>query len=205
MGCDLLRKQHMKNKEITRADILSIDEYAVVRGERKRFVSAIKKDRRVAVGPDASFYFESFETMLHQVQEMLFIERGGEAQVDDELNAYNTLIPNGHELVATLMFEIDNAKRRAEFLSGLGGVENKVKLFLNDDVINGVPEAEIERTNDSGKASALHFLHFPFQEKQVRQFKNLETAITLGVEHKKYSHLAIIPKETQKSLSEDLD
>jgi hypothetical protein len=119
----------MTNKEITRADLLNVDEYAIIRTERKRLVSGLKKNRRISVGPDATFYFESFDTILHQIQEMLHIERGGEEQINDELSAYSSLIPNGKELVATLMFEIDNAQRRAEFLGGLGGAE-KLHLYI---------------------------------------------------------------------------
>lgn len=195
----------MKKKEITRADIISNDDYAAVRVERKRLVSSMKKNRRISVGPDATFYFESFDTMLHQVQEMLYIERGGENQIKDELIAYNSLIPNGSELVATLMFEIDNAQRRAEFLSGLGGVESTIKLILDSEEIIGVPEIDVERTNESGKASSIHFMHFPFSESQSEKFKDLKKVITLSINHKIYGHLAIVPEVSRKVLSEDLD
>jgi len=192
-------------KKITRDDFLSHDEYAVVRAERKRKVSSLKKNRRISVGPDATFYFESFDTMLHQVQEMLYIERGGEEQIDDELNAYNPLIPNGCELIATLMFEIDNPERRAKFLSELGGVENTVKLILDSDVINGIPEIDIERTNESGKTSSIHFLHFPFKISQFLKFKNHKTSVTLSINHQEYGHQAIVPDVIRKILSEDFD
>ena len=195
----------MPNKEITRADLLDFDEYLAVRKERKSLISGIKKNRRISVGPDATFYFESFDTMLHQIQEMLYIERGGEEQVDDELNAYNSLIPNGKELVATLMFEIDNVQRRTEFLSRLGGVEKKIKLVLNDEVIDGVPELDIERTNESGKTSSIHFIHFPLNESQSKKFKDLKTSVTLGIDHEKYGHIAQFPDIFQEALSKDLD
>jgi hypothetical protein len=195
----------MPIKEITRADLLDFDEYVAVRKNRKSLVSSLKKNRRISVGPDATFYFESFDTMLHQIQEMLYIERGGEDQIEDELNAYNSLIPNGHELIATLMFEIDNAERRAEFLARLGGVENKIKIVLNDDVIDGVPELDIERTNESGKTSSIHFIHFPFNQDQSKKFKDLETSVKLGIDHEGYGHMALIPKISQEALSKDLD
>ena len=101
--------------EITNDDIMARDDYIAVRPARKREITAIKKNRRVSVGPDATFYFESYDTMLHQVQEMLYIEKGGDDQIEDELSAYNPLIPNGRELVATLMFEIDEPVRRESF------------------------------------------------------------------------------------------
>ena len=112
-------------REITRADIIDIDDYAKNRREHKRRVSEIKRNRRVEVGPFATFYFENFDTMWHQVHEMLHIERGGEAQIEDELDAYNPLIPQGDELIATVMFEIDDPKRRDTVLSTLGGIESR--------------------------------------------------------------------------------
>ena len=93
-------------RSITRADILPIERYVSERRQLKSHISAIKQKRRVKVGPYATFYFENYETMWHQVHEMLYIERGGEAQIKDELEAYNPLIPQGDELVATVMFEI---------------------------------------------------------------------------------------------------
>ena len=100
-------------REITPDDILGLEDYEKVRAERKQRIAEVKKNRRVSVGPDATFYFESYDTMLHQVLEMLYIEKGGDDQIPDELSAYNPLIPNGRELVATLMFEIDEPDRRA--------------------------------------------------------------------------------------------
>ena len=92
-------------RQITRDDVLSMDEYGKMRAAKRREMIELKKPRRVPVGPDATFYFENYETMWAQVHEMLWIERGGEEQIVDELAAYNPLIPQGRELVATLMFE----------------------------------------------------------------------------------------------------
>lgn len=195
----------MPNRQITRADLLAMDEYIAVRPERKRSISALKKNRRVSVGPDATFYFESFDTMLHQVQEMLYIERGGEAQIEDELNAYNPLIPSGRELVATLMFEIDDAVRRTEFLNGLGGVENTVTVSLGGEVITAVPEDDIDRTTADGKASSIQFLHFPFTGEQVEKFRDPETTVTLGIGHKKYGHMANLTDAAKEALAKDFD
>lgn len=191
--------------EITRADILAIDDYIAVRPERKRAVTDLKKNRRVAIGPDATFYFESYDTMLHQVQEMLYIERGGEDQIDDELSAYNPLIPKGRELVATLMFEIDDETRRAEFLAGLGGVEETVTVTMAGETIEGVPEDDIDRTTADGKASSIQFLHFPFTETQVEKFRDPETTVTLGIGHQKYGHMAILSDAVKAALAEDFD
>ncbi|NQV82439.1 MAG: DUF3501 family protein [Rhodospirillales bacterium] len=195
----------MPNRKITRADILPMDEYIAVRPERKRTISELKKNRRVHVGPDATFYFESFETMLHQVQEMLYIERGGEAQIEDELTAYNPLIPGGRELVATLMFEIDDPVRREGFLANLGGVENTVTITVGGEVIPAIPEDDIDRTTADGKASSIQFLHFPFTDQQVETFRDTQTPVTLGVGHAKYGHMANLPGAVRDALIRDFD
>ena len=124
--------------KLTREDILPMAEYGQQWAEKSKTMSATKRDRRVAVGPDASFYFESYETMWHQVHEMLFIEGGGEAQIPSELEAYNPLIPNGCELVATFMIEIDNPERRRCVLAGLGGIEKCLTLCVDGKIITGV-------------------------------------------------------------------
>ena len=125
--------------EITRDDVIPMDEYAAVRKERRARMTEFKRTRRLMVGPDATFNFECYETMWLQVHEMLFIERGGEEQIPDELSAYNPLIPNGTELVATVMFEIDDPVRRANFLAGLGGVEETITIEFAGESIPGMP------------------------------------------------------------------
>ena len=115
-----------EKREISKEDIMPFDVYTKNRKELRKNIVDFKKDRRVALGPYATFYFESYETMLAQVQEMLYIEKGGEEQLKDELAAYNPLVPNGKELTATLMFEIDNPVSRAAFLGKVGGIEEKV-------------------------------------------------------------------------------
>ncbi|MEE8204072.1 MAG: DUF3501 family protein, partial [Alphaproteobacteria bacterium] len=148
--------------EITRADILPMSDFAAERRERRREISEIKKNRRVEIGPHAALYFENYDTMWWQVHEMLFIEKGGEAQIDDELRAYNPLVPKGDELVATLMFEIDDRERRERLLSRLGGVENAVTLSFAGETVSAVAEDDVERSTAEGRASSVHFLHFPF-------------------------------------------
>ena len=157
----------MPKHEITPADIMPMAEYEAIRLDRRRELAAAKRDRRLSCGPDATFYFESWDTMWFQIHEMLFIEKGGEDQIADELSAYNPLIPKGRELVATLMFEINDPDRRARFLAGLGGVEETVTLTVGDQVVKGVPEADIDRTTADGKASSVQFIHFPFTDEQV--------------------------------------
>jgi len=192
-------------KSLNRDDIMAMDDYAKERKERRKAVTETKKNRRLGIGPDATCYFESFETMWHQIHEMLYIERGGEEQIDDELRAYNPLIPNGRELVMTLMFEIDDPERRTRLLNGLGGVEETLTITVGDDVIRGIPEKDVDRTSAEGKASAIQFLHFPFSAEQVAGFKNPGNKIVVGIGHEKYGHMAVMPEPVREALSHDFD
>ena len=190
--------------EITKADIMPMAEYGPARKERRAQVTAMKRDRRVSIGPDATFYFENYDTMFHQIHEMLWIEKGGDDQIEDKLEAYNPLIPQGRELVATLMFEIDDEVRRGAFLAGLGGVEETISFaFDGTDKIRGQPEEDIDRTNAAGKASAIQFLHFPFTAEQIFKFHDPNVQITLGITHPKYGHMAILSAETRAALAGD--
>ncbi|NQU60083.1 MAG: DUF3501 family protein [Rhodospirillales bacterium] len=191
--------------EITRDDVLAMDDYVKVRPARKKSVTELKKNRRVSVGPDATFYFESYDTMLHQVHEMLYIERGGEDQIADELSAYNPLIPKGRELVATLMFEIEDAARRADFLAGLGGVEETVTMTIGGETIAGQPELDVDRTNADGKASSIQFLHFAFTDTQAEKFKDPSVDVVLGIGHEKYGHMAKLSDTVKSALGGDFD
>ena len=159
-----------KKISITENDIIDIDSYIKQRNDIKKKINEIKKYRRIHVGPHATFYFESYDTMLYQIQEMLFIERGGKEQMNDELKAYNPLIPKGSSLVATLMFEIDNPVVRKNFLNSIGGIENHIFLKINNSKILARPEDDTERTNSEGKASSVHFLHFDFNDLQKKRF-----------------------------------
>ena len=191
-------------REIERADVMEFDAYANIRRERKRAVAEIKKNRRVEVGPFATFYFESFDTMLHQVQEMLHIERGGEEQIPGELAAYNPLIPKGDELVATVMFEITDPERRARELARLGGVEETMTLAFDGETVKGVPEADVDRTNAAGKASSVQFVHFPFAPAQTANFKQPEARIVLSIGHENYAHMAVMSEPVRAALAGDL-
>ncbi|MEE8351012.1 MAG: DUF3501 family protein [Rhodospirillales bacterium] len=191
--------------QITRDDIMALEEYTAQRSEKKTAISALKKNRRVSVGPDATFYFESYDTMFHQIHEMLYIEKGGDDQIDDELSAYNPLIPNGRELVATLMFEIEEPNRRETFLSGLGGVENTVSLTLGDETITALPEEDVDRTNADGKASSVQFLHFTFTDEQIKKFRDPKTDVVLGIDHTAYGHMAKLAETIREALAQDFD
>jgi hypothetical protein len=188
---------------MTRADILPLQEYAEVRDERRRRMAELKKDRRVHVGPDVTFYFENFETMLHQVHEMLAVEKGGEAQIEDELRAYNPLIPGGRELVATMMIEIDDPRRRERVLRELGGIENTVAFAVAGKTVAAVPEKDIERTTKDGKTSSVHFLRFPFTDAQVAAFRADGARVVLALSHPGYDHMAALPDPVRAALAQD--
>ena len=192
-----------EKKEIQKSDIMPLDEYIKDRKELRKNIVNFKKNRRVALGPYATFYFESYETMLAQVQEMLYIEKGGDEQLHDELIAYNPLIPNGKELTATLMFEIDNPISRAAFLARVGGIEEMVFMKINGETVKGVPEEDVDRTSAEGKASSVQFIHFNFTDEQIEKFKSNDVDIELGMDHKEYSHTTKLSKENISSLSAD--
>jgi hypothetical protein len=190
---------------LTAADILPWEEYAKARAEHRSRVSAIKRNRRVEVGPHVTFYFESFDTMWLQVQEMLHIEKGGAEQLKDELAAYNPLIPQGRELVATFMIEIDDPLRRARVLAGLGGIEETAFFRLGAEKIPALPEADQDRTTAEGKASSVQFVHFPFTEAQIAAFRQPGAQVILGLAHPAYSHMAVVPEATRAELAGDFD
>ena len=192
-----------EKREIQKSDIMPLDAYIKDRKELRKNIVNFKKNRRVALGPYATFYFESYETMLAQVQEMLYIEKGGDEQLHDELIAYNPLIPNGKELTATLMFEIDNPISRAAFLGKVGGIEEMVFMRINGETVKAVPEEDVDRTSAEGKASSVQFIHFNFTDKQIQKFKSSDVNIELGMDHKEYSHTTKLSKENIASLSED--
>ncbi|MDB9819584.1 DUF3501 family protein [Candidatus Pelagibacter sp.] len=192
-----------EKKQIEKEDLLPFDVYAKSRKQIRKDLVEFKKDRRIALGPYATFYFESFETMVAQVQEMLHIEKGGDEQLKDELVAYNPLVPNGKELTATLMFEIDNPISRAAFLGKVGGIEEKIFMKINDEIVKAVPEEDVDRTSAEGKASSVQFIHFKLSDDQVSKFKSDSATIELGIDHKEYTHTTRLAENSVKSLCAD--
>jgi hypothetical protein len=190
-------------RTITRADIISMVEYGAMRGEQRKRVSEIKRSRRIEVGPYSTFYFENYDTMWHQIHEMLFVEKGGEAQIQDELEAYNPLIPNGNELIATVMFEIPEAPRRTAVLHMVGGIEHHMLLSISGETIRGEPDADRENTSEEGKASSVQFARFTLTAAQKAAFKS-DAAVMLGFDHPRYGHLAVMPPATRAALAQDL-
>ena len=192
-----------ESRRIQKSDIMPLEVYVRNRKELRKNIVNFKKNRRIALGPYATFYYESYETMLAQVQEMLYIEKGGDEQLQDELTAYNPLIPNGKELTATLMFEIDNPVSRAAFLGKVGGIEQMVFMKLNGETIKAIPEEDVDRTSADGKASSVQFVHFNFSDEQIQKFKLKDVDIELGMDHKEYSHTTKLTRENIISLLAD--
>ena len=192
-----------EKRQIEKKDLMQADAYAESRKKIRKDLVEFKKDRRIALGPYATFYFESFETMVAQVQEMLHIEKGGDEQLKDELIAYNPLVPNGKELTATLMFEIDNPISRGAFLGKVGGIEEKIFMKIDNEVVKAVPEDDVDRTSAEGKASSVQFIHFKFNDEQINKIKLGKASIELGIDHKEYAHTTKLTEENVKSLSAD--
>lgn len=190
-------------RELTAADLISDVDFGKVRKQRRAEILPVKKLRRVPVGPEVTFYFESYDTMLMQVQEMLYIERGGAEQVKDELAAYDPLIPKGNELVATVMIEVADADRRLRVLLGLTHFERHLFIQVGNDKIYCMPEEDAERTSADGKTSSVHFVRFPFSGEQVKAFLDDANQVMVGVDHVNYNHLAVLSPESKAELARD--
>jgi hypothetical protein len=195
------RSQH----RIVEADIIAPDVYARERAERRKALIPIKRNRRVEVGPYATFYFENYDTMLAQVHEMLHIEKGGKEQIQGELDAYNPLIPQGSELIATLMIEIDEPARRNTALMKLAGIEESVYLQIGSDRIKAKPTEYDDRITEEGKTSSVHWVRFSFTKVQIAAFKREGETVILGLAHRQYGHMAMVPADVRAELAKDFD
>ena len=187
--------------KITPADILPLKEYDQRRAALKQNLLPVKKLRRVEVGPFATFYFENYDTMWLQVQEMLRIEKGGEEQLAGELQAYNPLIPQGDELIATMMLEIEDGERRNATLLTLGGIEESVFMEIGAEKIQATPTEYDDRTTPDGKTSSVHWLRFKLTPAQIARFKN--ERVIIGVAHRNYGHMAVLGEATRAALAKD--
>lgn len=188
---------------ITRDDLISNEDYALIRQTKRAENVARKARRQLAVGPHVTVLFECWDSMWLQIQDMLYIEKGGEAQIEDELRAYNPMIPNGRELTATLLFEIDDPRQRHKLLSSLGGVEDDIYLQVGERRIKAVPEGDVERTNQAGKTSAVHFFHFPFTDSDIAAFRDPKTPVVFVIDHASYGHMARLSDEVRRELAND--
>lgn len=192
-----------QQRRITREDLLPLPEYQKARKERRAQILQIKQHRRIEVGPYAAFYFENYDTMLQQVQEMLYIEKGGEAQIEDELTAYNPLIPQGAELVCTLLLEVEDPGRRDRILRTLSYIENHIFMQIDGARIPAIALPGEERTRDDGKTSSVHFLRFPFTPAQIAAFRDPSVSVLLGIEHQNYAHIAPLSQASREALAGD--
>ena len=190
-------------RKIVPEDLLSLADYEFRRKSLKQNLIPVKKQRRIEVGPFATFYFENYATMWLQVQEMLRIEKGGADQIPGELEAYNPLIPQGDELIATLMLEIEDANRRNAVLLTLGGIEETVFLEIGDETIHAAPTEYDDRTTPDGKTSSVHWLRFTFTPQQKLRFTHGAERVVLGLSHPHYGHMAVLNAQTRAALAKD--
>jgi hypothetical protein len=192
-----------ETRRIEPADIMPTREYAARRKELRQARIASKGARRLQVGPYATVLFENYASMLAQVQEMLYIEKGGDEQLIEEMAAYNPMIPQGSELTATMLLEIEDADKRGKVLATLGRIEDHVAIRIGAERIVGVPDEEEERTNAAGKTSAVHFFHFPFTAQQIAAFRTPDTQVLFEIAHPNYGHIAILSEAMRAELAKD--
>lgn len=188
-------------RQITEADILPDKDYAAQRKALRSQAIALKKHRRVEVGPHATFYFENYQTMWLQVQEMLRIEKGGREQIAGELETYNPLIPQGDELIATMMLEIEDTNRRHATLLTLGGIEETIFIEIGGTRILATPTEYDDRTTSDGKTSSVHWLRFKLPPDLIARFKT--ERVVIGIDHKNYGHMAVLGDDTRAALAQD--
>jgi hypothetical protein len=192
-------------REITRDDLMSLEQYAEQRGEFRQRVLAHKKHRQVALGPNATLYFEDRLTLLYQIQEMLRIEKVFEADgINEELEAYNPLIPSGRNFKATFMIEYADATVRAAQLEKMLNIEDLVWIQVGEhDKVWAIADEDLERSNDT-KTSAVHFLRFEISDEMAQELK-AGADLQIGVQHAVYTYDTLVEGDTRASLLADLD
>ena len=188
---------------LTKEDLLPLEEFAKIRVQKRQETLEIKKNRRIPLGPEATLFFENFDTLWWQIQEMLYIEKGGDAQMEDELLAYNPLLPQGQELVATFMIEIDDPVRRAQVLGMLGGIEHHLCLRFAGHTLKAMPEEDPNRTTESGKTSAIHFVHWAFTKDQIVDFSKPQQDIIVEITHPRFSFKTLMTEDVRMALQAD--
>jgi hypothetical protein len=190
---------------LTRNDLMSLEQYSTARKDFRAKVMEHKRNRSVAVGPNATWSFEDQLTMQYQVQEMLRVERIFEADaIQEELDSYNPLIPDGHNWKATFLLEFPDADERRERLSQLKGVEDRCWVQVAGfDRVWAIADEDLERENDD-KTSSVHFLRFELSPQMCAQVK-AGAAIGVGIDHDNYRHaLSSLPQNVRDSLAKDI-
>ena len=190
--------------KLGRADLFSLERYHEVRAEFRARVLAHKRGRQVAVGPNATLYFEDRLTVQYQIQEMLRVERIFEAEaVEEELAAYNPLIPDGANLKATFMIEYADPGERRLMLGRLTGIEDRVWMEAGDDRVFAVADEDLDRATDD-KTSAVHFLRFELPGR-MRSALGKGAAMRFGIDHREYRHERTLTGDPRAALMADLD
>lgn len=192
-------------EKLSRKSLWSLEQYAEARPHFRAEVMAHKAPRRVAIGPHATLYFEDFLTMKYQVQEMLRAERIFEAAgIEEELETYNPLIPDGSNLKATFMIEYGEAAERQAALARLGGIEDTLWLRAEGgEKVYAIANEDLQRSTDD-KASAVHFLRFELGPETIAAFK-AGRLIELGIDHERLAGTVTLTPEQTASLAADLD
>jgi len=193
-------------RKLTREDLYSLEQYADLRADFRKKVMEHKKDRRLMLGTNATLYFEDRVTMQYQVQEMLRIERIFEADgINEELDAYNPLIPDGSNWKATFMIEFPDADERQQMLEQLVGIEDRVYMQVADfDRVYAIADEDLERDNEQ-KTSAVHFLRFELSAEQSAALK-AGASLIAGIDHDNYRvEIGPVPDNIRESLVNDLD
>ena len=188
---------------IQETEILSRSTYIDKRKTLRENMVLRKKLRRVDIGPYVTIYFENKDTIIHQINEMVYIENGGTEQIKEEIAAYKSLVPNGKELVATVMVEIDSPIKRAEFLGKMGGFEEKIEIKIDNIKIEGKAELDGDRTTADGKASSVQFVHFEFNDECINSIKNNKDMVSISINHENYKHSAMLNISTVEELIRD--
>ena len=195
----------MNMQKLTRDDLYSLEQYSSLRGEFREKVLAHKRNRRLELGTNAALYFEDRMTMQYQVQEMLRIEKIFEAGgIEEELDAYNPLIPDGTNWKATFMVEFPDVAERKAMLGRLVGIENRVYVHVADfDRVYAIADEDLERA-DEEKTSAVHFLRFELPDEQIAALKS-GAALIAGIDHDNYRvEISPVPDNVRASLVNDL-
>jgi len=191
-------------KKLIISDLLSLEEYDKSREEIKQNLLLHKKNRSVKIGDNILLLFEDYETIKYQVQEMLRIEKiFKENDIQDEIDAYQSLIPDGNNLKATMLIMYTDVNERKIMLNKLCDLENRVWISINNSKkIFAVSDEDLERSREE-KTSAVHFLRFQLSDTDVKSFKEIDDII-IGIDHEEYNHEAKLQRDTASSLAKDL-
>jgi hypothetical protein len=192
-------------EKLSHETLMGLEEYARNRADFRARVIEHKKDRRVAIGDHAALYFEDAFTMQYQVQEMLRIEKIFEPEgIQEELDVYNPLIPDGNNWKATFMIEYQDVEERKVALARMVGIEDKVWVKIGDhDRVHPISNEDLDRTTDD-KTSSVHFMRFELTAPMVEAARNGE-AISMGIDHPAYNHEVVLSDSVRQSLVNDLD